>query len=614
MRRQALTPARLLSVAMTLLLATGAVHAAGAAAADAADAGDAGDAAGIEKSCELSYRITPRYDTTPRRLDVTLSFPAAGRRETALSIQSGWAGIKDYGPSLTLASDADAGVRVQPGDDANRWKVEHGPDGRVTLRYQVRAALADPDDGKVQSQDQLYRTQIGADWFQFFGYGALLIVDGRVDGHVDDGVNRMCLSVTQPDGQVGPLVGTFFDGTASASADVHRSGPHSMLRHAFYGGGPGWRVIHRPLASGLVVIASRGKQAIDDTRFANQTERLLETHRRFWGDKLSPTQTVARTPNNSKGSNGGTLVAQAAVLHVSQDPVTSNDSFEFLIGNENLHLWLPNRLGPRPRESADQAPRHYWLSEGFTDYYTHRLLLSGGLWSLDRYAAKLTQMLQGYWRSPARNATAESIAPRFHTDNRAGRQMYMRGELLAMGWDRELRRTDADGLDALLRGLMLSSPDAVDSKTAVPAHERVLTALTKALGDRPREQVRRQVDEGRSFDLDEGLAGPCFQLSWADVPRWVPGFDMAAMSTYKAAGVVVDGPAYRAGLRDGMSLQGWSIVGDDTTKEIMLKIKTEDGSKELRYLPVDGSSDRLPSLTVKPGAASDAACRGWIRP
>ncbi len=556
--------------------------------------------------CDLHYRIAPRYDSQPRQFEVELTFAAEGRRESWLRLPAGWAGINDYGASFKPAAEQPAGARLLAGDSINRWKVEHGPEGRVSVRYQIRAALADPDDGKPQDQEQLYRSQIGADWFQFFGHGVL----PSVEAWGDKREGRMCLSLTQPAHHVGPLVGSHFDGRAQPSAEVALQGSQALLRHAFYAGGPAWRVAERPLPGGAVVTASRGPQGLADEPFADQVARLLEAHRRFWGDPSQPRQSVVRTPNHSKGNNGGTLVHQAAVLHVSPDFGPSNDSFEFLIGHENLHLWLPHRLGAPAADDAVQAAHHYWLSEGFTDYYTHRLLLASGHWTLPRYAELLTRTLRAYWRSPARNATAASIAPRFFSDRDAGRQMYARGELLAMGWDRELRRKDPAGLDTLLRRLLLPAEQA---RQSAPAHERVLQALTTALGDQPREQVLAHVTEGRSMALDEGLAGPCFALGWAEVPRWVLGFDPGSFSKHTATGVQADGPAQQAGLREGMVLKGWSVYGGDVSKEVVLKIKTEDGDKELRYLPVDGKSDRLPSLTVRPGAASDAACQAWIR-
>lgn len=556
--------------------------------------------------CDLRYRVAPRYESTPRRLDVELSFPAEGRHESWLRLQAGWAGIKDFGAALTPAPEQSASVKLLPSPDANRWKVEHSPDGLVKVSYQIRAALEDPDNGKAQPSEQLFRAQLGATWFQFFGYAVL----PSVEAWDDTRSGRMCLSVIQPEGHVGPVLGSYFDGQVRPRADAEFQGTHAQLHHAFYAGGSGWRVIERILGTGPVVVASRGDQALEDKRFAEQVTSLLEAHRRFWDDDSSPRQTVVRTPNNSQKNYTGTLVRQAAVLHVSQDIVANNDSFEFLIGHENLHLWLPNRLGGHGSGNDEQAARSYWLSEGFTDYYTHRLLLAGDLWTLDHYATELTRVLRTYWRSPARNATAESIAPRFFSDRDAGRQMYARGELLAMRWDRQLRTKSPSGLDGLVRGLLLTPEQAAKAE---PAQERVLQALTSELGPNPREQVQAYIAAGRSFDLDEGLAGPCFELGWVDIPRWVLGFDPASFAKHAAVGVVDGGPAQRAGLRNGMTLMGWSVYGGDISREVVLKVKSEDGDKELRYLPIDGATDRSPMLSVRPGAAVDSACQAWIR-
>lgn len=551
--------------------------------------------------CDVFYRITPHYDSTPRHIDVELSFDAEGRRESWLRLAS-WAGINDFGAALVPAPEQAVGVKLLAGDSVNRWKVGHETKGRVSVSYQVRATLDDPDDGREQQQEQLYRTQIGRNWFQFFGYGVLPTVEAWDDTRS----GRMCVSVVQPSGEIGPLLGSYMDGKVKLHASMELNGPQSQLRHAFYAGGPGWRVTERQLAGGPVVVASRGPQAVDDTRFADQVAQLLNVHRKFWGDSSSPRQTVVRTPNNNPRNNGGTLVHQTSVLHVSRDFGLSGESFEFLIAHENLHQWFPQRLGGRNMDS----PQNYWLSEGFTDYYTHRLLLASGLWTLDRYAEVLTLTLRGYWRSPARNATAESIAPRFFSDRDAGKQMYSRGEMLAMGWDRALRVKDPAGLDGLLRDLLLTSEQA--AKAEAP-HERVLKALSNSLGNLPRDQVQTHIVQGNSFAMGDGMAGPCFSLGWSEVPRWVLGFDSASFAKRSAIGVAADGPAYKAGLREGMVLRGWSVYGDDTSKEVLLHIKTEGGNKELRYLPVNGSTDRLPTMVVRTGATTDASCQEWIR-
>lgn len=560
-----------------------------------------------DDQCDLNYRVTPRYDTKPRRLDVEVSFPAEGRNQSWLRLQIGWAGIDDFGAALSPSPAETDRAKLIPTDDSYRWKVLHPPEGRVRVNYQILAALDDPDDGKVQEQEQMYRAQLGANWFQFFGYS----VFPSVEAWGDNRKGRMCLAVAQPVDQIGPLFGSYFNGQVNRLAEIKLQGTHELLRHSFYAGGPGWRVMEKKLSTGPIVFGSRGQQVPSDVEFAERASQLIEAHRRFWGDKISSRQTIVRTPNNSHGNSGGTLVHHTAVLHLGKSAESSKGSFESLISHEDLHQWLPNRLGGHDRtSSAAQAARDYWLSEGFTEYYSHRLMLSAGLWTLENYAEQLTRMLRTYWRSPARNATAESIAPRFFSDRDAGRQMYARGEMLAMGWDRELRASSPSGLDGVLRGLLLAPEKIVQAE---PARDRVLRALTTELGQGPRAQVQAYIMEGRSFDLDESIAGPCFALSWIDLPRWVMGFDPASFTKRVAIGVVPDGPAHRAGLRDGMPLEGWSVFGGDTGKEVVLTIKSDEGGKVLRYLPVDGSDERLPTLAVRAGAATSSTCQYWMR-
>jgi predicted metalloprotease with PDZ domain len=562
-------------------------------------------AAAVAQPCDLHYRVTPRHDSVPRVLDIELSFAPLGRSESYLRATAEWGGVTDFAASMTDWRGLDAGTRVAAGDSPRRWRVTH-PAGaeRVRVGWRVRAALPDPDDGRPQDQLHLYRAQIGADWFQFSGYSALVDVE-----HFDDRTQpRVCVDLLQPGAAADtPAFGSHLHARGPA-ASFALTGSPSLVRHAFYAGGAGWRVTERRLASGPVVTAVRGRFAVADAELADRSAALLDAHRRFWGDASAPPQWVVLTPNFSQGNVGGTLVHQAALLHAGPDFGPAHDAFAFLIGHENLHQWIPQRFGRLPEDGREAVP-HYWFSEGFTNFYTHRLLLASGLWTLDRYAGALTRALRGYWRSPSRNAGARDIAPRFFSDRDAGQQMYARGELLALRWDRALRAQRHAGLDTVLKSLLLPA-GPMDENTPM-ATERVLGALQPLLGDAPRREVQAHVLEGQTLPLDDAtLAGPCFALRWDDVPRWSLGFDRASFGLKVAQGVTPGGPAFAAGLRDGMALVGWSVYGDDVTRDAELTVRTPDGERTLRYRPVHGS-ERLPTLAVRDHAAADAACREW---
>ena len=558
--------------------------------------------------CDIDVDVTPLYASTPRALEVRLRFRAEDRTETVLRMTRSWAGIDDFGAALGGFEGLRPGVSVTPLAGEPRWRVSHPPGQPVELRFTARAALADPDDGQPQAQELLYRPQVGRDWFQFFGHGVL----PAIEAWGDDREARLCVTLHQPGQPQAPAFGTHHAGLGEHVSAAFTGSP-ARLRHAFFAGGPGWRVLERPVPGGVVRTALRGRFQMADARFADDTAALVGIHRRFWDERDAPVPWFVLTPNFQRGDVGGTLVEQAVVMHASDNFNPAHPSFEFLVGHEHLHQWFPQRFGTHGTDPV-LSVHGYWFSEGFTNYYTHRLLLASGLWTLPRYAQALTANLRQYWRSPAREWPVERIAPRFFADRDAGQQLYSRGEWLAMRWDRALREHGHDGLDGVLRRML--RPTDAPAAPGMPASERVLAALEPLLGALPRRDVAQHIGEGAAIPLDEGLAGPCFALGWDSVPRWTLGLDPLSFQQRRASGVVPDGPAHAAGLRDGMTLLGWSVYRDDVERDVELTVEgsaAAAGPRTLRYRPVDGSSERLPVVRVRPDAAVSAACQAWVR-
>lgn len=595
------------------------------AAASAADA--------LPEGCDLDYRVKARPDLQPAALEVELRFAAAGRRESVIRAVPAWAGVTDYAASYGDWQALQAGQRIQPLAEPFRWQVQHGPDELVQLRWRVRSALADPEAIKPQEQVEMYRTQVGARGFQFFGHGVL----PSVEHWGDDRLTRLCLTLQPFDAQ-SPALGTPGLSAPGQALTWRLSGSHARLRHAFYASGPMWRLQQRPVQGGVLDLALRGSYAqLGDAEFADASARLVDLQRRFWGDEQGGTQASAGhqwlvlTPNHLPSNNsGGTLVDKVAVMHVPQDFSARDGAFEFLVAHENLHQWFPQRFGAHGGGRRTKAEAggdaldvpHYWFSEGFTDHYSYRLLLASGLWDLDRYADKLTERARAYLRSPARGLKAAEIAPRFFSDREAGRQMYSRGELLALRWDAALRQAGRGSLSTLLQGLLLPAGTREDQE---PASERVLQALAKALagtGIDPDDELRRYVAQGEPLPLAQPswaeAMGPCLQRIEESVPVWQLGFDRASFQSRVLQGVDPEGPAHAAGLRDGMALAGFSVHGGDVRRDVQLQIREPgvDGApgkvREVAYRPVSRMPQQLPRWQAKADAAGDAACRAWI--
>lgn len=555
-------------------------------------------AATASSECELSWRITPHTGGSTRMLDVELTFPAGKRSETIVRLQPDWAGITDFPQQLGGWSPG-----VEPMAEPYRWRVRHLPGALVTLRYQAASALADPDANAPLPHQMLYRTQLGAGWFQFFGHAVLL----QPEPWGDDRAAALCLQVDGLD-PTQPFVSSHGDGRGPSWRVALQAAPQ-VARHAFYAGGRAWRVHRRAVAGAELSFAVRGHWAVPDDTFVDAAAGLIGAQRRFWREAAPPRMLIALTPNHVRsGSNGGTLVFDSAVMMSADDFAPGSEAFESLIGHENLHQWIPRRFGALGNDPG--APLRYWFSEGFTDYYTHRLLLRSGLWTLERYADELTRKVRRYLQSPARNARNAEVAAGFFRDRELGSQPYARGELLALQWDRALRSRGHGGLDDVMRGLLQPAPDRMVADAPL-ATDRLLAALRQPLGDRPAHDVVRHIDEGTTIAMDADLLGPCFRQTTETVPVWALGFSTESFQRKRAIGVASDGPAHAAGLREGMVLTGFSVYHGQLDKPVELWVLDGDAARKLSYTPTDGRTVALPRWLAREGAADAADCRAW---
>ncbi|MFG5407711.1 hypothetical protein ABXN37_05870 [Piscinibacter sakaiensis] len=447
---------------------------------------------------------------------------------------------------------------MPPGPAPSRWRIEHPAEGRVRLQARVESALDDGRGPTPEGDRAMYRAQVGPDSFQFFGY-ALLPGLAPWD---DRARTTTCVTLSDPAHPPALLFGSHGQGRGRVTLRIE--GSPALARHAFYAGGPGWRVLERPLPGGPLFTALRGRYAAPDEAYADAAAAIVGTHRRFWGSEGSGPQWLVLTPNFSPRNRGGTLVQAAAVLHVDRDFAPASGGLDFLVGHENLHQWFSQRFGGRePAGRPGQGAADAWFSEGFTDYYTHRLLLASGQWNLARYAGELTNALRRWWRSPARGLGSAALLPRFFADADAGAQFYRRGELLP--------------------------------QRAVPAH--------RPRARRPGALARRAAEARPA-----GLPGRRPAAAAGARPRRavLPARDggAAALDRRLRHGRLLPGPP-RAGRGAGRPGRGGGIARRPGAAGLV--------ARPLRYRPVDGRTERLPTLRVRDGAETSADCRAWQR-
>jgi predicted metalloprotease with PDZ domain len=271
-----------------------------------------------------------------------------------------------------------------------------------------------------------------------------------------------------------------------------------------------------------------------------------------------------------------------------------------------MHSWVPIELGGMPEE--DEAV-DYWFSEGFDDYLASKVLLRAGIWSLAEWAADKNETLLRYGTSPAKSIKADGIAARFWTDQAVQQVSYDRGHLLAAKLDSEIaaRSAGKQSLESVLRAQRQAAQNSTELATAL--FRKVLREQT---GIDIESDLERYARRGEPLLLPADLFGDCGRLVAVRRREFDRGYDAAATREAGGiiAGVVPDGPAFAAGLRDGMRLirREAGKIGDSTV-ELAYRVSDEAGEKVFRFLPEGKAEFEVQHLELVATPEQEAGCR-----
>ena len=263
-----------------------------------------------------------------------------------------------------------------------------------------------------------------------------------------------------------------------------------------------------------------------------------------------------------------------------------------MLAHELFHNWNARRLG-RTREPQEAM---YWFSEGFTDFYSYRLLWRGGLLTWEEYVAKYNEALRRYYTSPLRSEPNERIVREFFSDAEISRLAYWRGRLLAAHWD-ALIRTNSEqkhSLDDVMLALY-RAPTPVELKP-----ETISAIVTRYAKQDVLPQVNRIIERGEMLLPHGKEFGDCAILTTIEVADFELGFDLDVLQAkMQIQGVIPNSAAFRAGLRDGQTVvRRMPFRIGDAGQEVELTIK--DGSKEkvIRFFPASNIKTTVPQFKL----------------
>ncbi|WP_297512604.1 hypothetical protein [uncultured Caulobacter sp.] len=469
--------------------------------------------------------------------------------------------------------------------DGDQTEIRSAPGAPLHARYRIRSGYAAPPT--TQDVDQT-RPIILPDWFYTAGEMVFAFPAGRRDA---------------------PATFTWAGAPEGFAFDSNLTHPGARtvedILHSILIGSPRLRTIRGGgRDAGLRIAALGAFDRFDDPAFAEAAFAVVRAERAFWGDRARAPFLIALAPLRTQvfESYSGRGLDGAFALWVGTS-LTLKEVLP-LLAHEHFHAWNPAQLGA---QDADRSSA--WLSEGFTDFYTKRMLLRAGMMDLPAYVASWNEWLRAYGVSPARNAPEARIAQAYWTDHDVEEITYKRGAMLAALFDAQLRRS-GKSLDAVMREMRSRYRHAPESRLRVNFEAAFQTVAGRsALADIDRYETR-----GETLSLPTD-AFACLQLRTVTQPAFDLGFDAdATAEAGHFTGVDPAGPAYAAGLRDGMTRLGREGGAmNDSSVEIVYRVTDATGQERvIRYRPVGKTMVTFQRLEV-PAGLSPARTRACVR-
>ncbi|HEX8622051.1 MAG TPA: hypothetical protein VF718_08770 [Allosphingosinicella sp.] len=536
----------------------------------------------------IAYKITPALQPDGKRvLDVEMRLRGDSDGETDIFLPSVWAGTSELWRHATQLRISGA---KSVGGTYDHPVVRHRPGARLKVRYRIVSAY-DEDPGFAYEKA---RPMVRRDWFFVHGESVF----------------------ASPGGDIARPArfkwGKLPKGWTVASDLDHLGGQPTTLANLINTvaiGGSNLKIVRRDLRGAPLRVAVLGEWSFTPDQLADTVAPIVAAEDAFWGDRSSPFL-IAMAPLGDLPSG----LSYTGTGRTDAFSIASTGAFELkqavrFLAHEYMHSWVPIELGGMPEE--DEA-RDYWFSEGFNDYLASKVLLRAGLWSLAEWAADKNETLLRYGGSPARTVKGEEIAARFWTDPAVQQVSYDRGHLLAAKLDSEIAaRAGGKSLESVLRVQRRKAQDSSELATAL--FRQVLRDET---GIDIEADLERYARRGEPLLLPAGLFGDCARLVAERRRAFDRGYDAAATRNADGiiAGVAPDGPAYAAGMRDGMRLvrREAGKVGDSTVE---MAYRVADGGVErvIRFLPQGKAEFDVQRLEITAaGPEAEALCRARL--
>lgn len=511
---------------------------------------------------KVKYVFEPVVAGGKTTMRIMLEFQGGRNGEAELEVPSSYAGQTDLGKAFTDLKAVSEQTMISDTPSPSKKKVHFPPNIPVRISYELVKDWTGPLNSGTR-----FRPVLEPDYFQLLADTALIkpalkrtaIVDAQfVWAHLPAGWSLATSFATDDPCQ-------------------HFHGSWNKVKTALFVGGD-YRIYHTSVMEKPLSFAIRGKWSFTDQEWISRVQEIIASERAFWHDNDFPYYLVTLSPLDQQGgSTGGSAYTDSFMMHLSRNGSLSYVTLSIL-AHETFHIWNPYKIG------GGSGGALYWFQEGFTVYYTDRMLFRAGMLSFPEYVERTNEKIRQYELSPARNISNKDLTARYEKDRSLSRVPYEHGMMVAQWLDWRIREHSRNrvSLDAMMFELVQHGQDAKFRLT----NHGLLQIAGEYLDRGDRQLLRRFVEKGETIPVPESALGPCVRLETDEIPEFELGMDAEILRDKNIVANVKPGSeAFKAGLRDGQKIVRTSVYWNDTSKLVKLTVRAADGDHAFEYYP-----------------------------
>lgn len=381
----------------------------------------------------------------------------------------------------------------------------------------------------------------------------------------------------------------FYSSFSNTPLNMNFKGSYwSILTTAFGGGNQ--RMISFKIKDKPVSVFIQGDyDNIDETTLISEIKNLINYQRNWTNDYSQPYYTISllERENSLNGTAPGNLFVCFVDKNATKQQVLK------VISHEMFHNWLPNKVQIET-ENGESDLKYAWLYEGFTEYFSRKILYEMNMLSLDDYIETFNTDIFLIANNEQANISYEKLLERRENKGlgtNLHKLSYHRGNLMALKWELDINKFNSN---FTLKQFFLEVLDVCNKSNGFIKFDDFIN-IGKKYGIGVRTDYEKYIIRGESIDIPKDAFSETHQLKIVDVPSFDRGYELKKGKTWKLNKIKKKSNAYKAGLRNGMHFINSKNAYIFRTswlpnKPIEVQIKLKDGTEKwFEYFP-DGEA------------------------